>query len=304
MINKCHYNPKRIFRLPDQLNTYVEIDLEEEWVLPEFNVFSKAKWTPFAGRKVKGAVKRVVLRGEVVFIDGRVSIIAHFHSNSRSNFMAIESRFQIIAQPGFGQDVRGSSDQSNFSIPHLEFSDLGDPRVTRTSISSTTSPGAGGGDDVHFHRHTSETRELYGQMFSELGIPKIRSMSVGPTSTASTRVDHPHHQPLQQQQPVDSAGSMSLRPTSPAPPRGLDNSILSPISQKNLSIRPISPIGPNTPSSSVTYSTASHMHGLIGQSILTVDMFSKEQLNAIFNLAQTFRLCVQKERSLDHILKV
>jgi len=32
-------------------------------------------------------------------------------------------------------------------------------------------------------------------------------------------------------------------------------------------------------------------------------MFSKEQLNAVFNLAQTFRLCVQKERSLDHILK-
>jgi carbamoyl-phosphate synthase/aspartate carbamoyltransferase/dihydroorotase len=32
-------------------------------------------------------------------------------------------------------------------------------------------------------------------------------------------------------------------------------------------------------------------------------MFSKEQLNAIFNLAQTFRLCVQKERSLDHILR-
>jgi len=73
-VNKCHHNPKRIFKLPDQSNTYVEIDLEEDWVLPDANVFSKAKWSPFAGRKVKGAVKRVVLRGEVVYIDGSVNI--------------------------------------------------------------------------------------------------------------------------------------------------------------------------------------------------------------------------------------
>lgn len=71
-MNKCHHNPKRIFKLPDQSNTYIEIDVEEDWVLPDANIFSKAKWSPFAGRKVKGAVKRVVLRGEVVYIDGSV----------------------------------------------------------------------------------------------------------------------------------------------------------------------------------------------------------------------------------------
>ena len=53
----------------------------------------------------------------------------------------------------------------------------------------------------------------------------------------------------------------------------------------------------------ISSSGGSH-HGLSGLNILTVDMFCKEQLNAIFNLAQTFRLCVQKERSLEHILKV
>jgi hypothetical protein len=45
-------------------------------------------------------------------------------------------------------------------------------------------------------------------------------------------------------------------------------------------------------------------HGLMGQHILSVDMFSKDQLNHIFNLAQTLRISVQKERPLDHILKV
>ena len=73
VVNKCHHNPKRIFRLPDQANTYVEIDMEEEWVLPDTTQFSKAKWSPFAGHQVKGCVKRVVLRGEVVYMDGAVS---------------------------------------------------------------------------------------------------------------------------------------------------------------------------------------------------------------------------------------
>lgn len=45
-------------------------------------------------------------------------------------------------------------------------------------------------------------------------------------------------------------------------------------------------------------------HGLTGQHVLSVDMFSKDQLNDIFNLAQTLRISVQKERPLDHILKV
>lgn len=178
----------------------------------------------------------------------------------------------------------------------MEFSDLGDPRVTRSgaytvSGSQTT---AAGEDDIHFHRHTSETRELYGQMFSELGIPKIRSLSVGP-SLPTLRVSHPH-------QPQVESTSVG-RPVSPVS-RGFDSSVLSPPQhRKGVSARPVSPAAPQTPSSLSTSAALPH-HGLQGHCILTVDMFSKEQLNAIFNLAQTFRLCVQKERSLDHILKV
>lgn len=36
--------------------------------------YSKAKWTPFAGKKVKGAVHRVVLRGEVAYVDGKILV--------------------------------------------------------------------------------------------------------------------------------------------------------------------------------------------------------------------------------------
>lgn len=36
--------------------------------------FSKAHWTPFEGQKLKGTVRRVVLRGEVAYIDGQVRL--------------------------------------------------------------------------------------------------------------------------------------------------------------------------------------------------------------------------------------
>lgn len=41
-----------------------------------------------------------------------------------------------------------------------------------------------------------------------------------------------------------------------------------------------------------------------GQHVLSVQGLSKDQLNHIFNLAQTFRVCINKERPLEHILKV
>lgn len=51
----------------------MEVDLSEEWIIPEETQFCRSRWTPFAGRSVTGCVKRVVLGGEVVFIDGQVS---------------------------------------------------------------------------------------------------------------------------------------------------------------------------------------------------------------------------------------
>ncbi len=62
----------RIFRLREQPNTYVEVDLDEQWTIPVAMPFSKAGWTPFAGMEVFGRVQRVVLRGEIVYIDGKV----------------------------------------------------------------------------------------------------------------------------------------------------------------------------------------------------------------------------------------
>lgn len=71
---RLHTNPIKIFGLREQPDTYVEIDLDEQWTIPSAMPFSKAKWTPFAGMEVVGRVQRVVLRGEMAYIDGKVMI--------------------------------------------------------------------------------------------------------------------------------------------------------------------------------------------------------------------------------------
>jgi carbamoyl-phosphate synthase/aspartate carbamoyltransferase/dihydroorotase len=58
IIEKMYTNPRKIFNLPAQPNTYVEVDLDFEWTIPSSLPFSKARWTPFAGKRVTGKVIR------------------------------------------------------------------------------------------------------------------------------------------------------------------------------------------------------------------------------------------------------
>lgn len=71
IIEKCYYNPKIIFNLPEQKNTFLEIR-DTKYVIRNKNLHSKCKWSPFNGWKVRGKVQRVVLRGKEVFRDGVV----------------------------------------------------------------------------------------------------------------------------------------------------------------------------------------------------------------------------------------
>ena len=72
IVDRLYTNPKRIFSLPDQKNTYIEVDLDEEWVIPAETKYCRSKWTPFTGHNVRGCVRKVVLRGQVAYIDGQV----------------------------------------------------------------------------------------------------------------------------------------------------------------------------------------------------------------------------------------
>lgn len=83
LISKMYTNPKRIFNLPDQPDTYIEVDLEQEFSITENNMFSRCGWTPFSGHPVTGKVMKVVLRGKEVYRDG-----------------------ELLAEPGAGKNIR------------------------------------------------------------------------------------------------------------------------------------------------------------------------------------------------------
>jgi carbamoyl-phosphate synthase/aspartate carbamoyltransferase/dihydroorotase len=72
IITRLYTNPKRIFNLPDQPDTWVEIDPQLPWQIRAAETFTRCGWTPFEGKSVFGKVKQVVLRGNIVFKDGKV----------------------------------------------------------------------------------------------------------------------------------------------------------------------------------------------------------------------------------------
>jgi carbamoyl-phosphate synthase / aspartate carbamoyltransferase / dihydroorotase len=85
IIEKSIINPRRIFKLPEQPETWLEVDENAEYEIRASEMHSRCGWTPFEGWKVKGKVRKVVLRGKTAFEDG-----------------------EILVEPGFGQNVRTS----------------------------------------------------------------------------------------------------------------------------------------------------------------------------------------------------
>lgn len=65
-------NPRRIFKLPPQPDTWVEVDPQAGYTLSNEGLQTKCGWSPFWGMSVTGRVQRVVLRGVEVYADGKV----------------------------------------------------------------------------------------------------------------------------------------------------------------------------------------------------------------------------------------
>jgi carbamoyl-phosphate synthase / aspartate carbamoyltransferase / dihydroorotase len=76
-------NPRKIFNLPEQPETWVEVDESATYEIHAAEMHSRCGWTPFEGWQVKGRVRKVVLRGREAFKDGK-----------------------ILVEPGFGRNVR------------------------------------------------------------------------------------------------------------------------------------------------------------------------------------------------------
>jgi dihydroorotase-like cyclic amidohydrolase len=83
IVEKSVTNPRRIFGLPEQADTWIELDFDEEYEIRAADQLTRCGWTPFEGWKVRGRVRQVVLRGREAFRDGKV-----------------------LVEPGYGRDVR------------------------------------------------------------------------------------------------------------------------------------------------------------------------------------------------------
>ncbi len=82
IIRLTNTNPRKIFGINQDEETYLEVDKNEEYKLTKEKLFTKCGWSPFENREVKGQVKRVYIRGTKVFDEGK-----------------------ILVKPGFGQNV-------------------------------------------------------------------------------------------------------------------------------------------------------------------------------------------------------
>lgn len=83
ILEKSVTNPRKIFKLPEQPETWVDVDENARYEIRASEMHSRCGWTPFEGWKVKGKVVSVYLRGREAFRDGKV-----------------------LVEPGFGQDIR------------------------------------------------------------------------------------------------------------------------------------------------------------------------------------------------------
>ncbi len=80
VVGACATEPARIFGLatkgriaPGCDADLAIVDLEKEWTITDDVVLSKIGWTPYAGRTIRGAIERTLVRGAVVYENGTVT---------------------------------------------------------------------------------------------------------------------------------------------------------------------------------------------------------------------------------------
>jgi carbamoyl-phosphate synthase/aspartate carbamoyltransferase/dihydroorotase len=84
IVERMHAGPQRLFNLPAQPDTWVDVDVDATWHADGAAQQTRAAWTPFEGWALRGRVDTVTLRGQIVYENG-----------------------QIQAQPGIGRNVVG-----------------------------------------------------------------------------------------------------------------------------------------------------------------------------------------------------
>ncbi len=94
LVRRMHHNPLRIFGLPQQPDTWIEVDPTSPWEVRGAELQTRCGWSPWEGVRLPARVRRVILRGRLALEDG-----------------------QLLSEPGQGRDMRGEVGASHTSAP-------------------------------------------------------------------------------------------------------------------------------------------------------------------------------------------
>ncbi|MFA6999897.1 MAG: dihydroorotase family protein [Candidatus Paceibacterota bacterium] len=72
VVKFLYTNPKKIFNIPDQNDTYIELDPKLPYIAGENGYESKCGWSPFQGMTLYGKPQTVVIRGEKILENGAI----------------------------------------------------------------------------------------------------------------------------------------------------------------------------------------------------------------------------------------
>lgn len=72
VIEMCYKNPADVLHYRPSANDKIEVDMDSQYEIKGKNLYSKCKWSPFEGWKVRGRVRKVSIRGKKVYDGERI----------------------------------------------------------------------------------------------------------------------------------------------------------------------------------------------------------------------------------------
>jgi len=270
IIQKCHTNPRKIFNLPEQANTYIEVDLDTEWTIENDKQFTKCKWTPFAGMKVYGIVRRVILRGEVAYVDG-----------------------QVLVSPGYGLNVASvkqnevlkSTAKHPAIVVSTVTSDYNAGLVTCLEPASPRKNSSNTADDLGYSSnarrlgsfYTTDRNEFNEKYFQQQQLQQQKqSLKYNYVNQVSLSED------TTKQQEEDSTASNA---------NYLDVSQTSAVTSFSL------------PAAPITTTTVIQQSSFFKSNLITVDHLTKDMLHKLFNLAHDLKVLTLSDKDLTTMLR-
>eukprot|EP00736_Rhodelphis_marinus_P011295 Rmarinus@m.29748 len=274
LIARVSTNPRRIFGLMEQSETFVEVDLDASQVISDscrdgLGSVCECGWSPYAGLRVSGSVVRVVVDGEIRYLDGKV-----------------------YAPPGCGRNIRARRPPT---LPPLE---PAAPRLpTQLLLQQPGSP----------RTVTVRPQPKVGEEMTGLSESTLTPIAPGTPTSVTSR-------------PAGSAPTISPIPSPMLSPAQITKSVPVPLPEPGLASLPHAEEEPeNTvptnerklrrPSNSrmflsrFPFDDATTLSSrLPGRTIVSVKQFNRDQLHALYAVADDMSQIVARVGCLD-ILK-